>query len=591
MSWYWLSFDYCDIYMYTRRIWNNVHKTKFYNYDIEETPIYRGKYSYFIYQRWICLWRGARRMWIYSLEAGYPWIRNFHLISTIVYFFIIILPYRMSNLAHRQSLIQAKRKTTPWREFVMEICSWLNLTLYKNSWLISRYPKTDRINNVISVDLFEWERDRLSLWAVWYSSWNIFLQEYMKLFTSTTIASLIDFWGNENSMFADSVQWSKNVYLSFIVVAASENVCYSFNIKDKSHNVFNGIVVTASSNVYMSVGIHECHNIFYSKYIYNSSNIRLGSNLQGCDNCVDCYGLQNKSYCILNKQYTKEEFETKKKEILSSKAMMDIKYKKMESISWFSITSPNSTWWFLLNCDNAQNCFMSSNLKNCNNVLFASSYENNENYNDIICAWRSEHMYGGVATGTFSAHVYNSAMIANSSYIFHSYALNNCSFCLGCIGLKNKSYCILNKQYTKEEWYEKVDEIFAQMEKDWTLWEFFPATMNPFYFNDTAAYLIDPSFTKEEVTAKWYLRRDEPIKVDIPEGMEVVKISELWTYEWFDNEWNRTINADILKKVIQDEQWNIYRIIPMEYKFLVKHGLPLPRKHWLERMKENFRIQ
>ena len=24
--------------------------------------------------------------------------------------------------------------------------------------------------------------------------------------------------------------------------------------------------------------------------------------------------------------------------------------------------------------------------------------------------------------------------------------------------------------------------------------------MNPFYFNDTAAYMIDPSFTKEEVT-------------------------------------------------------------------------------------------
>jgi hypothetical protein len=28
----------------------------------------------------------------------------------------------------------------------------------------------------------------------------------------------------------------------------------------------------------------------------------------------------------------------------------------------------------------------------------------------------------------------------------------------------------------------------------------------------------------------------------------------------------------------------------MEYKFLMKHALPLPRKHWLERMKENFRI-
>ena len=147
-----------------------------------------------------------------------------------------------------------------------------------------------------------------------------------------------------------------------------------------------------------------------------------------------------------------------------------------------------------------------------------------------------------------------------------------------------------------------MDEIFAQMDADGTLGQFFPPTMNPFYFNDTAAYLImwsegtesrstaGQAFTKEEVTAKWYLRRDEPIKVDIPEGMEVVKTSELWTYEWFDNEWNRTINADILKKVIQDDQWNVYRIIPMEYKFLVKHGLPLPRKHRLERMKENFRI-
>jgi hypothetical protein len=62
--------------------------------------------------------------------------------------------------------------------------------------------------------------------------------------------------------------------------------------------------------------------------------------------------------------------------------------------------------------------------------------------------------------------------------------------------------------------------------------------MNPFYFNDTVAYLIDAcpdgsgdSFTKEEIEAKGYLRRDEKIQVDIPEGLEVVKTSELDTYE------------------------------------------------------------
>jgi hypothetical protein len=107
-----------------------------------------------------------------------------------------------------------------------------------------------------------------------------------------------------------------------------------------------------------------------------------------------------------------------------------------------------------------------------------------------------------VSSGIDSSQCYCSVWITRSQNIYYSYYLDNCSFCLGCIGLKNKSYCILNKQYSKEERYEKVDEIFAQMDADGTLGDFFPATMNPFYFNDTAAYLIDPSFTKEEVIAK-----------------------------------------------------------------------------------------
>jgi hypothetical protein len=85
------------------------------------------------------------------------------------------------------------------------------------------------------------------------------------------------------------------------------------------------------------------------------------------------------------------------------------------------------------------------------------------------------------------------------------------------------------------------------------------------------------------------LRRDEPIKVDIPADAKIVLWNELDRFEgWKDEVW--VIDPEILKYVIQDEQGNYYRIIPMEYKFLMKHALPLPRKHWLERMKENFRI-
>ena len=69
-----------------------------------------------------------------------------------------------------------------------------------------------------------------------------------------------------------------------------------------------------------------------------------------------------------------------------------------------------------------------------------------------------------------------------------------------------------------------------------------------------------------------------------------MEISELKNYEWFNKEWVWKINPEILKKVIKSENWDYYRIVKMEYDFLVKHELPLPRLHWLDRMKVNFGV-
>jgi hypothetical protein len=51
-----------------------------------------------------------------------------------------------------------------------------------------------------------------------------------------------------------------------------------------------------SSNVRFSVSCKFCNN---SEFIFNSKNL---------DNCFMCFGLQNKSYCILNVQYEPEEY-------------------------------------------------------------------------------------------------------------------------------------------------------------------------------------------------------------------------------------------------------------------------------------------
>ncbi len=328
--------------------------------------------------------------------------------------------------------------------------------------------------------------------------------------------------------------------------------------------------------------------------------------MTGCSECIWCHNLVNQSYCINNISYDKEQYLLEKQRYFHTNSIYD----NLKSYAYETN----------IECTDCENIMFGYQLSNCRNCALVWWQFPNSFMFDCMNAgwsntWENRNYYGVLWGWNWSDNIYSCIAFLNSSNLYYSINLTNCSFCLWCIGLKNKSYCILNKQYTKEERYTKVDEIFTQMEKDWQLWEFFPATMNPFYFNDTAAYLIDNSFTKEEVMAKWYLWRDEPIKVDIPEWAKVVKIQELDQYEWFViakkwNEWsNRSwsiewiatatprndvqwyIDPEILKVIIQDDQGNVYKIVKMEYDFLMKYGLPLPRKHRLDRMKDNFKIQ
>ena len=69
------------------------------------------------------------------------------------------------------------------------------------------------------------------------------------------------------------------------------------------------------------------------------------------------------------------------------------------------------------------------------------------------------------------------------------------------------------------------------MDEQGILGDFFPGSLNPFYFNDTTAYLIDPTFTKDEVVNSGYLWRDEPIKVDIPDTAKIIETKDLGQYQ------------------------------------------------------------
>ena len=508
----------------------------------------------------------------------------------------------MTNLQYRQQKIQEKRKQTPWRQFVKEIASWTSLSFYRNKTYVSRFPATERSPNIVDQKQFVWNNVKERWWEMIVN----FFDNLLVLFRQTELPNLMHFQWVENADYGDTIVGSNNAYMSKIITFWSNNVLYSFNVKDNnqhilnSHNVFDN-----SANVYWSQNIERWYHIFYSQNCINSSDIWFSSNIIWCNECVWCSNIENMSYCINNQQYSKEVYYQKKEEVLLHKEMFYLPNDRIPSLFVWSTRA--GWWWLLLNCHDVENAYNCFNVFSWRNLIDNSASDPLTNAYDVVFAWRSEHFYGVWDSGGFSSHVYSSYNIWRSSYIFYSYYLENCSYCLWCVWLKNKQFCILNTQYSKEERLVQACEILESLEKDGSLWSFLPAEMNPFFFNETIGYSIDPSFTKTEVLQDWYMRRDEEVSVDIPSWVEVLWIHQLDNYQgrmvngefvplsrWdaaalqHSNDIAWHIDPAILKKVIKDEEGNVYRVIKMEYDFLVKYGLPLPRKHWLTRLKEHF---
>ncbi len=489
----------------------------------------------------------------------------------------------MADITVRKEKLQAMRKDTPFRDFLKEICSRRTNMFYKNHDMLSQYPDTPRSFNLVSEDEYEWVREGFLKYGRLYDFEKKFRDNFYELYKEIPLPAIMQWRGNENTKYSLLSVSCKNIYLSFNT-GRSENIAYSFSCKWPVSNVFNSVMTRDNSdNVYQSSVVIRSYNIFYSRHISDCANIWFSSDMEWCHECLFCSWLQNQSYCISNIPYPKEEYTVQKKLFLGQKENYFKRY--------LDVRSHKGTFLF---CENVSNASFSYQVRNGRNIVFAgSSTSTCENIYDCVYGgggW-ANHCYGNNWAGIWSEHVYLCFFVIWWQNVFYSHYLEHCSYCLACVELKNKEFCILNKQYSKEEWFDLANKIFEKMECEWILWKFFPWWMNPYYFNDTPTYLIDDTFTKEEVEKEWYLRREGEIKTDIAPNAEIVETQALNSYQWFDEQGNRKINPEILKKVIKDEKWNYYRIVPMELDFLQKHGLPLPEIHWLERIKLGFKFK
>ena len=52
----------------------------------------------------------------------------------------------------------------------------------------------------------------------------------------------------------------------------------------------------------------QCARLFFTIVLRTSVDVQYSYNCHGCENCFGCIGLRNKKYCILNTQYTPEDY-------------------------------------------------------------------------------------------------------------------------------------------------------------------------------------------------------------------------------------------------------------------------------------------
>jgi hypothetical protein len=119
----------------------------------------------------------------------------------------------------------------------------------------------------------------------------------------------------------------------------AQNCEECFDIEGPAQNLkYTSYGVTNMKDLYdgyaIGVNIEKCCDVFdagdnmsgvvYSGNIWNSFDCSFCYFLRNCSNCFACIGLRNKQYCILNRQYTKEEYEELVPKII--KHMNDMPY-------------------------------------------------------------------------------------------------------------------------------------------------------------------------------------------------------------------------------------------------------------------------
>ena len=422
-------------------------------------------------------------------------------------------------------------------------------------------------------------------YAMEYDPSRSFFEQLKELEDKTPFMALeCTYITNINTPYTNYTAWQKNSYLTYFADYV-ENSMYSTMLAH-IRDCMDCYHIDESELCYGSIGGHKLYNCHFTIDCGDCHDVHFSRNCYDCSNCFGCVNLRKQSYCIWNKQYTKEEYKKKVEEInMASWKTIESTSKKFPE---FSLQFPrrayigdsrnkNVSGDYVYESKNAHDVYIGVGIEDGRFAQFITLAKARDVYDYTGWGNNSEKLYECVVVGEgasncrFSDECFSNAL--NLEYCM--YAINGCKDSFGCVNLKKKQYCILNKQYSKEEYEKLKAQIIADMRKNpyidpwgrtYRYGEFFPIMMSLFGYNETIAQEYFP------------LSKDEALQKG---------------FSWFEAErpiYRITKKAEELPDDIKDVADGIledviacitckrgFKIISNELAFLRRFKLPIPR--------------
>jgi hypothetical protein len=272
----------------------------------------------------------------------------------------------------------------------------------------------------------------------------------------------------------------------------------------------------------------------------------------------------------MNQACTKDEYFEKLKNIqpFTEKTLHDgkqwlEKLKKEQCIfpPLFGVKTENVSGNHIYESKNCYQCFDTKKSED-SKYLYTAHGENN--------------CYDISFTGALARFCHDCLTIGNTENLIFSHGVSQssnlayCELCysshdlFGCNGLRNAQYCILNKQYSKEEYFKLREKIIEHMKQTGEWGEFFPIELSPFAYNEAIVNEYFP-LSKEQVLANGWQWKEEECSTRY-EGPRI-KIPDTIA----------EVSDDICTQILTCEATGKnYRIQKEELKFYRKMNLPIP---------------